>query len=216
MNRVLLHDREIAAASSNSYSSVNSGCDRGVKLQLPLFTRWSAVFAVRSRRDHRQEPTPPIPIAARVNRFTYAIRNIVAEARRSRRPARACGTSTSAIRWRSASRRRRTSSPRSSARCATATTTTGRRRASRRRAKRWPPSTRANGFPVAADRVFITAGTSEGIELDAERGRRCGRRSARADADLSAVHGGAREARRARRSTTGSIRRAAGCRISII
>ena len=73
----------------------------------------------------------------------------------------------------------------------------------------------ARGFPVTADRVFITAGTSEGIELALSALVERRRRSARADADLSAVHGGAREARRARACTTGPIRRAAGCRISI-
>ena len=50
----------------------------------------------------------------------------------------------------------------------------------------------------------------------AERARRRGRRSARADADLSAVHGGAREARRARDVLPDRPVAAAGCRISII
>ena len=50
-----------------------------------------------------------------------------------------------------------------------------------------------NGFPVTADRVFITAGTSEGIELDARGVNQRGRRSARADADLPALHRGARQ-----------------------
>ena len=49
-----------------------------------------------------------------------------------------------------------------------------------------PTEYTARGFPVSADRVFITAGTSEGIELALTAPRRRRRRSARADADLSA------------------------------
>ena len=85
--------------------------------------------------------------------------------RRWKRPAHACGTSTSAIRSRSASARRRTSSRPSSGRCATATIHMD-------RPQGFPPAREAvaaeytaNGFPVSPDRVFITAGTSEGIEL---------------------------------------------------
>ena len=51
---------------------------------------------------------------------------------------------------------------------------------------------------MTADRVLITSGTSEGHRARAQRARRRGRRSAGADADLSALHGGAREDRRAR------------------
>ena len=85
--------------------------------------------------------------------------------RRSRRAGSASATSTSAIRSRSASRRRRIWSKPSHAPCATATTATCRRPASRRRAKRWPPTTRRAASPMSPDRVLITTGTSEGIEL---------------------------------------------------
>ena len=71
-------------------------------------------------------------------------------------------------------------------------------RASRRRARRWRPSTRRAAFPVSPDRVFITAGTSEGHRARADALWSTRRRSARADADVSAVHGGARQDRRAR------------------
>jgi alanine-synthesizing transaminase len=72
----------------------------------------------------------------------------------------------------------------------------------------------ANGFPVAADRVFITAGTSEGIELTlnavvdaaAKCWCRCDTRCTRPYSRSSTP----------RPSTTGSIRRMAGCRTSRI
>ena len=86
----------------------------------------------------------------------------------------------------------------------------------RRRARRWPPST-----PGAAARCPPIAcssppGTSEGDRARAERARRPGRRGARADADLSALHGGARQARRARALLPDRSARADGCRTSII
>ena len=43
---------------------------------------------------------------------------------------------------------------------------------------------------MTPDRVVLTAGTSEGIEIALNALVESGRRSARADADLSAVHGG--------------------------
>ena len=62
-------------------------------------------------------------------------------------------------------------------------------------------------MPLSPDRVVITSGTSEGIELALTALAEAGRRSPRADADLPALHGRAREDRRARRSSTGPIRR---------
>ena len=59
-------------------------------------------------------------------------------------------------------------------------------------------------------------GTSEGIELALTALVDERRRSARADADLSALHGGAREDRRARALLPHRSGAAAGCRISII
>ena len=108
----------------------------------------------------------PIPTADRVHRFTYAIRNIVAEAQR----VEAAGTRVRylnigdpvAFGFKTPPHLSR----RSSARMRDGHNGYGPSAGhSGRRAKRSPPSTRANGFPVAADRVFITAGTSEGIEL---------------------------------------------------
>ena len=61
----------------------------------------------------------------------------------------------------------------------------GRRRADRR------------GMPVSADRVVITSGTSEGIELALTALAESGRRGADPVADLSALYRGAREDRRA-------------------
>ena len=61
------------------------------------------------------------------------------------------------------------------------------------------------------DRVVLTSGTSEGIELALTALAEAGRRGARPGADLSALHGGAGEDRRPRRCSTGRIRRPAGC-----
>ena len=106
-----------------------------------------------------------IPTAARVHRFTYAIRNIVAEAQR----AEAAGTRVRYLNIgdpvafgfktpphliaaveRALQEGHNTYGPSAgipAAREAVAAEYT------------------ANGFPVSADRVFVTAGTSEGIEL---------------------------------------------------
>ena len=149
----------------------------------------------------------PIPVAARVHRFSYAIRNIVAEAKALRRAARASATSISAIRSPSGSRRRRIwidAVERAMRDGHNGYLPVG--RAFPRRGKRSRPTTPRAGVPVSPDRVLITTGTSEGDRARAERARRRGRRSARADADLSAVHGGAREDRRRSRGTTGPIR----------
>ena len=107
----------------------------------------------------------PIPIARRVNRFTYAIRNVVGEAQRVEATGKrvrylnigdpvAFGFKTPAHLVESAERAIRDghngygpSQGLASARDAVADEYTTR------------------GFPVGADRVFITAGTSEGIEL---------------------------------------------------
>ena len=108
---------------------------------------------------------PSIPVASRVTRFSYAIRNIVAEAQRVEAtgmrvrylnvgdpvvfgfqpPAHLIGVVERALR--DGHNGYGPSAGIASAREAVATDYT------------------ANGFPVSADRVFITAGTSEGIEL---------------------------------------------------
>ena len=63
----------------------------------------------------------------------------------------------------------------------------------------------ARGVPVSPDRVLITTGTSGGHRAGAQRAGRRRRRGAGAVADLSAVHGGARQDRRDSRGTTGPI-----------
>ena len=108
---------------------------------------------------------PSIPVASRVTRFSYAIRNIVAEAQRVEAagtrvrylnvgdpvvfgfqpPAHLIGVVERALR--DGHNGYGPSAGIASAREAVATDYT------------------TNGFPVSADRVFITAGTSEGIEL---------------------------------------------------
>ena len=108
---------------------------------------------------------PVIPTAARLDRFTYAIRNIVAEAQRVEAagtrvrylnigdpvafgfttPAHLVDTVTQAMR--DGHNTYGPSAGITAARDAVAAEYTH------------------NGFPVEADRVFITAGTSEGIEL---------------------------------------------------
>ena len=95
-------------------------------------------------------------------------------------------------------------------------TATARRRASRRHAKRSPPSTRGARWPITADRVLITAGHVRRDRPGAERARRRRRRGARADADLSALHGGARETRRARAFLPDRSRERMGARFRTI
>ena len=108
---------------------------------------------------------PAVPVARRVSGFTYAIRNIVAEAKKVEAAGTPSATSTSAIRFRSGLRRRRTSSRRSTARRAIRRTATRRRPASCPAREAVADDFTARGFPVDADRVILTSGTSEGIEL---------------------------------------------------
>ena len=69
-------------------------------------------------------------------------------------------------------------------------------RHSRRRARRWPPTTRARGIAdVARPRAHHDRHVRR-HRAGAQRARRRGRRSARAVADLSALHRGAGEDRR--------------------
>jgi alanine-synthesizing transaminase len=114
---------------------------------------------------HTRTATAPIPVAARVNRFTYAIRNIVAEAQRVEAAGKrvrylnigdpvAFGFKTPAHLVEAVERAMRDgdngygpSAGIVPAREAVAEEYTSR------------------GFPVSADRVVMTAGTSEGIEL---------------------------------------------------
>ncbi len=89
------------------------------------------------------------------------------------------------------------------------------RHLSRRARPRPPISPRAGPDDRSPIACCITSGTSEGIELTLTALRQRRRRGARADADLSALYGGARQDRRQPRATTAPIRRAAGCRTSI-
>src|ERR1700676_3013542 len=106
-----------------------------------------------------------IPIAARVHRFTYAIRNIVAEAHK----AEAAGTRVRYL---------NIGDPIAFGFKTPAHLITAVERAMRDGHNNYGPSAgiapareavaaeySRNGFPISADRVFITAGTSEGIEL---------------------------------------------------
>jgi alanine-synthesizing transaminase len=107
----------------------------------------------------------PIPTAARVHRFTYAIRNIVAEAQR----VEAAGTRVRYLNIGDPVAFGFKTPPHLIAAV---------ERAMRDGHNNYGPSAgipaareavaaeyTTNGFPIAADRVFITAGTSEGIEL---------------------------------------------------
>ena len=107
----------------------------------------------------------PIPTAARVHRFTYAIRNIVAEAHK----VEAAGTRVRYL---------NIGDPIAFGFKTPAHLVTAVERALRDGHNNYGPSAgiapareavadeyTRNGFPIAADRVFITAGTSEGIEL---------------------------------------------------
>ena len=106
-----------------------------------------------------------IPTAARVHRFTYAIRNIVAEAQK----VEAAGTRVRYL---------NIGDPVAFGFQPPPHLITAIERALRDGHNNYGPSAgiaaareavageyTANGFPVSADRVFITAGTSEGIEL---------------------------------------------------
>jgi alanine-synthesizing transaminase len=107
----------------------------------------------------------PIPTASRVHRFTYAIRNIVAEALK----VEAAGTRVRYL---------NIGDPVAFGFKTPAHLITAVERALRDGHNNYGPSAgipaareavaaeyTKNGFPIAADRVFITAGTSEGIEL---------------------------------------------------
>ena len=107
----------------------------------------------------------PIPTASRVHRFTYAIRNIVAEAHK----VEAAGTRVRYL---------NIGDPIAFGFQTPAHLITAVERAMRDGHNNYGPSSgiapareavaaeyTRNGFPVSADRVFITAGTSEGIEL---------------------------------------------------
>jgi alanine-synthesizing transaminase len=108
---------------------------------------------------------PAIPVAARVHRFTYAIRNVVAEAQR----VEAAGTRVRYLNIGDPVAFGFKTPPHLIAAVD---------RALRDGHNNYGPSAgipaardavaaeyTANGFPMTADRVFITAGTSEGIEL---------------------------------------------------
>jgi alanine-synthesizing transaminase len=107
----------------------------------------------------------PIPTAARVHRFTYAIRNIVAEAQK----VEATGTRVRYL---------NIGDPIAFGFKTPPHLVAAVERAMRDGHNNYGPSAgiapareavaaeyTRNGFPIAADRVFITAGTSEGIEL---------------------------------------------------
>ena len=107
----------------------------------------------------------PIPTAGRVHRFTYAIRNIVAEAQK----VEAAGTRVQYL---------NIGDPVAFGFKTPPHLVAAVERALRDGHNTYGPSAgipaareavaadyTANGFPVSADRVFITAGTSEGIEL---------------------------------------------------
>ena len=130
----------------------------------------------------------PIPVAGRIHRFSYAIRNIVAEAKRVEAQGTrvrylnigdpiAFGFETPQHLVAAVERAMRDghngygpSAGIGPAREAVAAELTSR------------------GFPLSSDRVFITAGTSEAIDLALCACRRAQRR-ARADADVSPVYG---------------------------
>ena len=151
--------------------------------------------------------TTSIPVASRVHNFTYAIRNIVAEAKaverkgvkvrlpqhRRSHPVRVQDAAGAGGGRRARDDRRRQQIRALARHC-------------RRRAKPWREWT-GTDFRSTPDRVLITAGTSEGIELALTRPGQPGRRRAGAAADLPALHGRAREDRRRRRATTGRTRR---------
>ena len=131
----------------------------------PIVRRLRDYIAVRWAVAASRKSPPPIPVAARVSRFSYAIRNIVVEAQRVEAAGRrvrylnigdpvAFGFKTPPHLIEAVERAMRDghngygpSAGIASAREAVAAEYTSR------------------GFPVSPDRVFITAGTSEGIEL---------------------------------------------------
>ena len=105
-----------------------------------------------------------VPVAGRVNRFSYAIRNIVAEAKAVEARGQqvrylnigdpvAFGFKTPAHLVEAAQGHARRPQRLSAS------------AGIPRRARRWRPTTRRAGSPSPPDRVLITTGTSEGIEL---------------------------------------------------
>ena len=103
-------------------------------------------------------PQTSVRVSARVKN-TYAIRNIVAAKKVSRRTAGAYSTWDRSF----GSRRRPIWSKPLPKRCATGTTAIRRRRYQRARRRRGQCVNR--GVPMSTDRVVLTSGTSEGIEL---------------------------------------------------
>ena len=156
-----------------------------------------------------------IPVARRVHGFTYAIRNIVAEAKKVEATGRTVrylnigdpmpfGFHTPAHLIEAVEK----------AHAATATTATGRRPASSTAREAVADDFTARGVPMTVDRVVLTSGTSEGIEIALNALVESGRRGAGADADVPALHRGHGQDRRDRPSTTAPTRPAAGCRTS--
>ena len=155
--------------------------------------------------------SPSVHVASRVHRFTYAIRNIVAEAEESKPPAGRVrylnigdpipfGFSTPPHLVEAVARAMRDGH---NGYVPSAGITPAREAV----AADWTRQRHSRSTP---DRVLITAGTSEGIELALTAIVERRRRGARANADVSALHRRAREDRRATRATTGPTRRAAG------
>ena len=152
----------------------------------------------------------PIPVATRVHNFTYAIRNIVAEARAVEATGTKVATSTSATRFRSGSRRRRIWSRRSAGHERGANDyvpSPGIAPAREAVATEWSE----RGFPVDAGPRTHHRGHVRRHRAGADGTGQPRRRRAGADADLPALHGGAGEDRRRARRTTAPIPRAAGC-----
>ena len=141
--------------------------------------------------------SPSIAVAARLGNFSYAIRNIVSEAQRVEASGDACALlecrQPAALRVSAARAHGRRRDPRDA----------------RRRERLLPVAGHCSGTGSGGGRVHTArlaglrrsrAHHGRDVRSDrprAERARRRGRRGARADADLPALHGGARQARRA-------------------
>ena len=144
------------------YAIENRG--RVISTCLAALQALTPVFAVRSRPCllARQRS---IPVASRIGGFVYAIRNIVAEARR----VEAAGTRGSLPQYRrpdhfrlpDAAPSRRGGRARDSRR-AQRLRAVGRHRRAREAVA---DECGRRGMPLSADRVVLTSGTSEGIEL---------------------------------------------------
>ena len=168
-----------------------------------------------SDKIFRMRTTAAIPVAPRVSGFVYAIRNIVAEARKVEAAGRKVRYLNIGdpidLRLQDAAAHDRGGRARD-ARRPQRLRAVGRHPAGARGGRR---GVTRRGMPVSPDRVVITSGTSEGIELALTALAEAGRRGADPGADLSALHRGAREDRRARRCSTAPIPRTAGCPTSI-